>query len=57
MAKEETIAVRYVSGALPDVDTLVDFKKAGKLHDDTYPTIGDELEKWDTFLSRALLFP
>lgn len=32
VAKEETIAVRYISGAWLDVDTLVDFQKAGKLH-------------------------
>ena len=31
VAKEETIAVRYISGAWLDVDTLVDFQKAGKL--------------------------
>jgi NDP-sugar pyrophosphorylase family protein len=31
VAKENTIAVKYISGAWLDVDTLVDLQNAGKL--------------------------
>ena len=31
IAKEHTIAVKYISGAWLDVDTLVDLQNAGKL--------------------------
>ena len=31
IAKEHTIAVKYISGAWLDVDTIVDFQNAGKL--------------------------
>jgi hypothetical protein len=31
VAKDNSIAIKYISGAWLDVDTLVDFQNAGKL--------------------------